>query len=297
MQIESYDWLVDREKGRPCLVAGTAPSAVDFPYDRFDGVYVTCGDGPLRFRDIFQPNYWVNANNEFPIPEEHLDIINGFPRTAFIFSDSVAYSRRRMDLSFLRDNLRVDWLAYDQRHFGGRPCNDKSLLCCELLRQYPGRITLQEFLQKKFSTPGHYSAGSTTALHALAVAILLGCDPIYLQGIELPRKAADYTHKTDRLTDLLELKAFGGRILNVVSRPSRWLSAGRRAVELGSMWVSSRIAGGQPSPFNDDLPSILSDFQYLADLANANGIRLYNLSRTSTLKEIRGLPGMAPSEL
>lgn len=297
MQIEAYDWLVDREKGRPCLVAGTAPTALDFPYDRFSGVYITCGDGPLRFRDIFRPDYWVSANNEFPVPEEHLEIINSFKRTVFIFSDSVAYSRRSMDLAFLRDNLKVDWLAYDQRHFGGMPCADRSLKCCELLRQYPGRTTIQEFLQARFSMPGHYSPGSTTALHALAVAILLGCNPIYMQGIELPRKAADYKHKVDRVADGVELKALMRRVLKVAGTPGRWLPAGRKALEIGASRIDSLRGRPHKSAFYDDMPQILADFRYLSDLANRNGIRLCTLSRTSTLNEVRGINFTDPSEI
>ena len=296
MQIDSYEWLVGREKGKPCLVAGTAPSASDFPYDRFRGVYLTCGDGPLRLKELFKPAYWVNANNTFPVPEEHLEVINGFPDTVFIFADSVAYSRRHINLDFLRKNLKVDWLAYDQRHFGGKPCADGKLTCCELLKLYPGRVTLQEFLQSKYARSGHYSAGSTTAIHALAVAILLGCSPIYLQGIEIPRSAADYTHKQDAETDLETDLEYLGRVFRVMKSPSRWVSAGKKAAGL----LAARLApddGPAKSLFFDDVPQILADFQYLTDLANENGIQLYNLSRTSTLNEIKNLKSLSPGQV
>lgn len=297
MQIDSYEWLVGREKGRPCLVAGTAPTAENFPYGKFRGTYVTCGDGPLRFRELFRPGYWVNANNIFPLPEEHLDVINGFPDTIFVFSDSVAYSRRRIDLDFLRSNLKVKWLAYDQRHFGGKPCGDKSLTCCELLDVYPGRITLQEFLQKQYSMAGHYSPGSTTALHALAVAILLGCSPIYLQGIELPRKAADYKYKSEPSLDAAKVGEYAVRALRVAGRPSRWLDVGQKVFRSGVSKLFPGFNIEDRSLFFDDMPQILADFQYLTDLCNARGIKLYNLSRTSTLNEVRGLASLDPSQI
>lgn len=296
-QIDSYDWLVGREKGKSCLVAGTAPSIEDFPYARFNGVYLTCGDGPLRLKKLFKPDYWVNANNTFPVPEEHLDVINGFPETVFIFSDSVTYSRRHINPVFLRENLKVQWLAYDQRHFKREPCRDSALTCCELLNLYPGRVTLQEFLQKRFGRADHYSAGATTAIHSLAVAILLGCSPIYLQGIEIPRSAAAYTYKPDLEADREVPAELFSRTLSVIKSPARWLPA---VYNVGLRFANRFLPGCNrigKSLFFDDVPQILTDFQYLTDLANENGIELYNLSKTSTLNEIKNLKTISPGQI
>lgn len=286
MQISSYDWFDGREHGRPCLVVGPAPTAADFPYASFKGVYLTCGDTPLRMRGLFTPGYWVNANNEFPVPEEHLETINGLPNTVFIFSDSVAYSHRQIDPEFLRDSLKVDWFAYDQRHFGGKPCKDTRLKCCRLLDLYPGRPTLQEFMQRRYGRPAHYSPGSTVAIHSLAFAILLGCNPIYLQGIELPRFAKDYAYWEPPPGADGE----AGRVK---------LSAGNSLKRLGKTLlhkVSGNFFRGaaEQSPFFGDLPEILSDFEYLAELAADNGIKIYNLSPTSTLNEVRAIKLLSP---
>ena len=201
LQIQSFDWFVDREKSKPCLVAGTAPTIKDFPYNTFIGVYVTCGDGPIRMKEYFKSDYWVNSNDVFPVPEEHLEIINSLVETVFIFADSVVYSRKQIDVEFLRNNLKVKWFSYDQRHFTGNKCIDNDLKCCELLRIYPDRITLQEFIQKKFNKDTHYSSASTVAIHALAFAIILGCSPIYLQGIEIPEYEDQYIHKKNNNVD------------------------------------------------------------------------------------------------
>ncbi|QTL97716.1 hypothetical protein GM661_06810 [Iocasia frigidifontis] len=253
MQIKSYDWFINRENNKPCLVAGTAPTIVNFPYRRFKGIYITCGDGPVRLKDLFQPHYWVNANNIFPVPELHLDIINSFLETIFIFADSVTYSRQHINLSFLENELKVNWFAYDQRHFNHRPCGT-NLFCCELLDIYPDRDTLQELIQKRYKTVNHYSSGDTVAIHALAFAIILGCNPIYLQGIEIPLYQHEYIHRGESPTCISDRK----------------------------------------SVFYKCISRILADFKYLIDVAYENDIEVYNLSHTSTLNQIDSLKYMDP---
>jgi hypothetical protein len=55
--------------------------------------------------------------------------------------------------------------------------------CCK--RKIKGRLTVQEELQKYTNYNQHYSTGDTVAVHAIAFAILMGCNPIYLTGIDL----------------------------------------------------------------------------------------------------------------
>ena len=280
-QIVTYDWFVGRESGKPCLVAGTASSIINFPYSDFRGIYVTCGDGPLRMSNLFKADYWVNANDVFPVPEKHLDIINSYSDTVFVFADSVTYSTRKINLKFLRDSLNVSWFAYDQRHFNQQPCKDKYRYCCDLLEVYPGRITLQEYVQKKFNRLNHYSTASSVAIHALAFAILLGCTPIFLQGIEIPRYRDDYKYLSNPQLDNLAYYAEYGK----------WVTMGRR---FGGNLLRKIGLKERNSAFAADLPQILSDFSYLIDLAHDNQIQIYNLSKTSTLNEIEELELIEP---
>ena len=297
MQIKSYDWFVNREKNRACLVAATAPTILNFPYSKFKGVYITCGDGPIRLRNLFKADYWVTVNDEFPVPEKHLDIINSFKETVFIFSDSVTYSRRLINLEYLQNNLKVKWFAYDQRHFNQRPCKNRISSCCKLLNIYPGRLTIQEYIQKKFNRPDHYSSASTVAIHALAFAILLGCSPIYLQGIEIPVYANEYMHKKDFDADQLQLVKMQIKTLSnweKIIRPKSWAAFTSSAIKRSL--VRLKLIK-EKSPFFKDIPQILSDFGYLVDLANENGIEIINLSKTSTLNRIKNLKYLEPSNI
>lgn len=297
MQIESFDWFIDREKGKPCLVAGNAPTIMNFPYSEFNGVYIAMGDGPLRLNKYFKANYWVNANDEFPVPEEHLGIINKFDDTTFIFSDSVAYSiKRRINPDFLRKSLKVNWFSYDQRHFNAMPCKDKNLKCCKLLSIYPGRLTIQEFIQKRYETENHYSTASTVAIHALAFAIIMGCNPIYLQGIELPVMKRDYVYAKGTIIDFISgTKHYLNKWYKIFNPFAVFRSIRRFTIKL--LIKIGLIEDKEKSYFYNDLDQILSDFEYLVDLAKTNGMSVINLSNTSSLNNITGLKYMNPSEI
>jgi hypothetical protein len=292
LQITSFDWFINREKDRPCLIAGTAPSVLDFPFKEFNGVYIVCGDAPVRLKKCFKPNYWVNANTFFPIPEKHLEIINCFTDMVFIFSDTAAYSYRPVNINYLRSHLKVNWFAFDHSHFDRIKCENKRY-CCELLDIYPERITIQEYFQKRYNLPGHYSTASTGAIHALTFAILLGCSPIYLHGIEIPKYSHDYVYAPNIHADLIMLSECNNmNYISLLLNPRIW----KRIIGLRIKNIINKLLKTK-SAFNNDITQILLDFQYLVDLANNQDIEIYNLSKTSALKHLKNLRYLSPNEL
>ena len=66
---------------------------------------------------------------------------------------------------------REGWAGFD---LYGRCCKHKR---CS--------ITIQEKLQEISGCDKHYSTGDTVALHALSFALLMGCNPIYVSGMDL----------------------------------------------------------------------------------------------------------------
>ena len=107
---------------------------VDFPFSSFEGKIICFGDSILRGKNFFEANYWIASNNEFPVPDykKHLDIINSFKNTKFIFSDSALYDNLWTKSEvYLEKNLKVDWACYDDRHFDNKPCIPKK--CCDLI--------------------------------------------------------------------------------------------------------------------------------------------------------------------
>ena len=55
--------------------------------------------------------------------------------------------------------------------------------CCARIEQ--DRPTIQETLQQSCNHDKHYSTGDSVALHAIAFAIIMGCNPIYVAGMNL----------------------------------------------------------------------------------------------------------------
>ena len=166
-----------------------------------DGILISMGDIPERIRERRQIDYWVAANTQFPRPDKHYDLLNKFKGTTFVFSNSVANATVSIDYQKINKNLRIPWFEFDQRHFNGLGCDqqidnhfnldlEEPLNCC----QYKKEITIQEYLKDTYNLDSHYSSGATVAIHAVALAIILGCKKIYLGGIELPKYEKDYTY-------------------------------------------------------------------------------------------------------
>lgn len=55
--------------------------------------------------------------------------------------------------------------------------------CCDRIDN--SRLTIQEHLQKVSGLDQHYSTADTVAFHAIAFAIIMGCNPIYISGMDL----------------------------------------------------------------------------------------------------------------
>jgi hypothetical protein len=136
------------------------------------------------------PDYWLMANTENTCYTDK-ELLNKY-QIPFVYADSVDLT----DRNWIKDNLTCPVLPYDQRHFNGKTCNEllnsekRSLggytvngKCCNHI--IPGRLTIQEELQQLAYFPYHYSSGSTAFLHSITLAILCGCNPIYIIGLDL----------------------------------------------------------------------------------------------------------------
>lgn len=138
------------------------------------------------------PDYWITTNPDFSIPNVY-ERINKFKNTTFIYSDI----NDRTDKDIVKSLLKVKYYSFDNFHFKSKPnimyingeefgCNraaKSGINCCDNI--IPGRLTIQEYLQKISGYKYHYSTGDSTILPVLAFSIIMGCKKIYLYGVDL----------------------------------------------------------------------------------------------------------------
>ena len=282
MKIENFDYFYNKDKGKKCLILGGAPSISNIDYKNFDGIIISMGDVPIRLQDESNINYWINANSEFPLPDIDYEAINKVKNTTLLVAHSVG---RKLDYDVIGSKLKINWFEYDQRHFGGRPCNKQSDYRFDLQEEqeccgHIGNTTIQEYLQEKYDTICHYSTASTVAIHALSLAIILGCKIIYIGGVEIPINQKDYNY-------------YGrNSIIDIVRELKKGVTIAKIKF-LFTVALNLKIK----SVFYPDIPEILKDFEYLNNLCRHNDISLFNLSETSILKKIPNFQYLNPNQI
>lgn len=211
--------IVDIHKNCPAIVCGHGPS-LDIHKERIVQLH---NEGKIKrfsvnhWFDMFDsaPDYWVISNPEFQIVDwmSRFNFYDSF----LLFSPTC---RERSSNDFIKNNLRCKNVLFDQRHFKNHDCleilknfknyyeenrnfnfveygNNSSIfsprpkdrtfgfdpsgVCCKNKLD----ITVQEMLQKISGHDQHYSCGSSVILHAIAFAIIMGCNPIYISGMDL----------------------------------------------------------------------------------------------------------------
>ncbi len=214
MKLEFSD-ILNRESGKTGFVLGLGPSLrAHLPMlkqaekDKSKNAIISCNNIDLMTDIDF--DYWMLAQ---PAEESNpFCIKNGWRRynarknTLFMYTDCLDLTPR----STVADLLTCDYIGYDQRHYNNEPCGWGTLpgghhTCCAAM--VPGRLNIQEEFKKYIDThipplsPGEnqgaalslpkgeaYGCGDTVGVHMVALAVMLGLNPIYITGIDL-----DYT--------------------------------------------------------------------------------------------------------
>lgn len=207
-RLKTLSEIENLHKGKVGYVCGMGPSLK--PYlDEFSklslnkakNTFVCCNDYDL-VTDI-NADFWVIASSVMTVSKLY-NRFNAKPNTtlAYACTADITNSEEADKL------LTVDYLPYDQRHFLGLRCSelinnlalhtlggyDVNENCCVNIKPE----TIQEFLKRLSGYDKHYGTGETVALHMLALAIILGLNPIYIVGVEL-----DYTkgYVDDKITN------------------------------------------------------------------------------------------------
>ena len=283
MQLQIKD-IIDRHKDEPCFIACHGPSLND---NKDKLVLARENGKIIRFSvnnwwDYFKnaPDYWILSSSEHAFTIRKVMHILKETKVPIFYSDDGDFTPK----SFIEDNLTSEWLVYDQRHWEGKSCieilrsfklhyeqnknfnftrfgnneimwhpprcfsNSGHALdgrCCA--QNIPPRPTIQEELKRLSGASQHYSTGDTVALHAISFAILMGCNPIYVSGMDL-----DYSkgYANPNMKDWKD-KAAG---------PNDW------------------------SPVHKNLQN---DIKILNESAEKRGIKIINLNKNSWFKELQ----------
>lgn len=171
--------LIDSEKDKTAFVCGTGPSLkqhLNRLMDKSESeILISCND--IDIMTDLVPDYWVFANSIQTI-QSMKSRLHKYPNSYVVHADSVDTTPR----SWSEQNIINPYVPYDQRHFDGQKCNNCLNGCNNFLQN---RLTIQEILQQKFNFSKKYSTGCTVALHMVSLALILGCNKIYIMGVDL----------------------------------------------------------------------------------------------------------------
>ena len=192
--------IIDKHKGKTGIVFAHGPSAKKHlpkllaqSKDKSNFCFISMGEidrvqQKLNIR--FELDYWVMANSVMNILNSS-DRFNSIPECTLILADSVDIS----PLTSAWARLKIPSMSYDQRHFDNKPCinckipdvirDGKMEFVTWPCRVIPGRLTVQEHLQKYTKYESHFTPGSTVALNATAMAILMGGKEVHVYGVDL----------------------------------------------------------------------------------------------------------------
>lgn len=263
----------------PAIVIGSAPSAVNFDYRNFKGIRIGVGDMPWRAREFGPYDYWVTANNLFPLPwrRAHARAIRRAPINNLLlataaFGGQTPEGARMCHEAMTRDRALVPTILFDQRHFQGHLCEPVDG-CCEIFVKSAIGETIQEQLVRRSPCANTtYDGSHSVAFHAIALAIMLGATPIYVAGVEFPLDRKDYGYY--RPWKIPPTGSLPKTVQYVVARlKDRLLDRLQR----------------NSSVYTDHGDSLLRDLESLAQAASETDQEIINTSSTSLLTQARGI--------
>lgn len=178
MKIDFND-IWNKHKGQAAICLCHGPSLnyysnrlEDFKHDGM--VLLGCNEWYAFYKTI--PDYWVLANNMLTV-QNQINVINQF-KTTVLYADSIDLT----DYEWVDQNLKTNYLSYDQRHLSGHECNNK---CCQFRKPILNRLSIMEQFQRYTGSDLLYQSIGTVALNMLAFAVIMGCNPVFVIGMDL----------------------------------------------------------------------------------------------------------------
>jgi hypothetical protein len=268
-------------KKTAAVVMGSAPSVSLASKISEEKVMIAVGDLPWRAPELGPYDFWITANNIFPIPwdDQHAHIIKKINIPTLV--SCVAQSEVNMkNLNYQEKCKKINQvfnlpnvIPYDSVHQTTDLNEAKVIDSCLFNSNLNSGLSIQELLLKySQSAKTTYSSGHTVAIHGFALAVLLNANPIYLSGIEIPRTMNKYRY----INNLKRLNYSN----------ETWMEYMKRMIKN----YIARIGEGFSTDFsNMTYEKILEDFSIVTSIAIDLGIDVINLSSSSSLTKIKGI--------
>ena len=266
------------EKGhyenRPVLLIGSAPSVRQLKNFKVNAIRIGIGDMPWREPKFGPYNFWVASNGYFPLPQnrKHASHIARYCEN-LVFSGSCLQRSPSVaeDISKISElQINPNYIVFDERHFGATYCSPENN-CCHFSKIFETQLTIQELIQKKsllnFTKIG---TSSTVGTYGLSLAILLGLNPIFISGIELPRTLKSYKWHKNWKTPV-PLHSFRNYLLSL-RKPMK------------------------ANDFGEGFGQTIEAFTQIVSAANLLGIKIYCMSKTSALLAVPGITYVSVEE-
>jgi len=287
----------------PALIVGGAPCWLDYPFDKHQGPIFSCGDTPIRAKSYFHTDYWVFANPCWVRPwlDQHARAIEYVsPRKAFVGLTAFAFQPARTverKIKTAESRLSEYLVYYDHYypvHLYSNPSSFASVQKARSLLSID--LTLQEHLRNYYRSCTTYSIGGTVAIQCLALAMLMGCNPITTVGIVIPPFAPQYSYaKTELDQNLYGSLGPYYNENNILSIFGSHIRSNLRSVVKSAFYSSFNVFRSlssadlvKPSVFSPIRSEIRQDFQSLCFMHSSRGGSLYNWSR-GLLDELEGI--------
>ena len=287
--------FIDKELNNPLILIGAGQTMHEFKYNQFRGAKMGVGTSILRLEDKFEFDYFVSANNEFPVPEIplHLNFMNKFHNMTWFMSDTACYDGvwNKSD-EFLSKNLNLPYCFFDERHFNGKSCEPRKK-CCELIKKGNETNNIYDLLRNKIEMNIKFEkVNCTVAEHGLALAIFTGANPIFIQGIDLPLK--QYQAHKEGTTYLGYNSIKANQILNLTNKILRkklfffYLKNLNFKPYVKELFYKIKVLFKSTSRFGyEDFDKSLKIFENLSLLAQKNNQKIYVLSKNSNLLKLK----------
>jgi len=165
--------LKDSELGKPCLICGLGPSLLKIDKDRYKNcIKIVCNNFqwvPNFFINDYAPNYWCGANsyevlakNVVACAQKNISVLVTIPLMEEMYNLLLGIK----DAEYYKNIHPWYWA-------GG---------------------VLQALVSEKFNSPETYSLGQSVLVHMIALSLWLGCNPIYVAGIDFSYHTEGPTH-------------------------------------------------------------------------------------------------------